>query len=247
MHSADKEALLINEEDVERGGESIVNDFAYKNNVANASIQIRLGFLRKVYSLLALQLGFSVLFGAVCMFSSIVQFFVRNNPWLLTLAFFASLGIILALFVKRRHHPTNLILLAAFTVVQSYTVGVVITYYDQLVVLEAFFLTLSVVAGLTLFTMQTKKDFSSMGAGLYAGLCVLIVGGFLQLFIGGSGMDFLISIGGALLFSLFIIYDTQLIMTSLSPEEYILATINLYMDIINLFIYILRILGSRRN
>ena len=86
-----------------------------------------------------------------------------------------------------------------------------------------------------------------MGAGLYAGLCVLIVGGFLQLFIGGSGTEFLISVGGALLFSLFIIYDTQMIMTTLSPEEYILATINLYMDIINLFIYILRILGSRRN
>jgi len=50
------------------------------------------------------------------------------------------------------------------------------------------------------------------------------------------------AVGGALLFSLFIIYDTQMIMTRLSPEEYIFATIQLYLDIINLFIEILKIL-----
>jgi len=50
------------------------------------------------------------------------------------------------------------------------------------------------------------------------------------------------AVGGALLFSLFIIFDTQMIMTRLSAEEYIVATIQLYLDIINLFIEILKIL-----
>lgn len=73
---------------------------------------------------------------------------------------------------------------------------------------------------------------------------VLILGGILQMFVGGSGLEFIIACGGAFLFSLFIIYDTQLLMQKLSPEEYILATISLYMDIINLFLYILRILAE---
>lgn len=50
-----------------------------------------------------------------------------------------------------------------------------------------------------------------------------------------------------MLFSFFIVFDTQLLMKTLSPEEYILATINIYLDIINLFLYILRILAASRN
>lgn len=57
----------------------------------------------------------------------------------------------------------------------------------------------------------------------------------------------LISVFGAILMCCFIIYDTHLIMKKLSPEEYILATINLYCDIMNLFLYILRILQGSRN
>ena len=81
-----------------------------------------------------------------------------------------------------------------------------------------------------------------MGAALTTGLMVLILGGFLQIFLGNDLTDTAMAVGGALLFSLFIIYDTQMIMTRLSAEEYILATIQLYLDIINLFIEILKIL-----
>lgn len=79
---------------------------------------------------------------------------------------------------------------------------------------------------------------------MFAGLIILIIGGFLQVFLQSPIFELLIGFGGAFLFCLFIIYDTKLIMETLSPEEYILATINLYMDIINLFLYILRILQA---
>lgn len=52
---------------------------------------------------------------------------------------------------------------------------------------------------------------------------------------------------GALLFSLFIIYDTHMLMVRLSPEEYILAAINIYLDVLNLFLETLRILGKMNN
>lgn len=59
-------------------------------------------------------------------------------------------------------------------------------------------------------------------------------------------MEFVVSIGGAVLFCGFILFDTHLIMHKLSPEEYVMASVNLYLDFINLFIYILRILQAAR-
>merc|ERR1719341_1251884 len=179
--------------------------------------------MKKVYGLLAVQLTITTIIGAVFMFTPGVKEFVQSKPMFLFPAFFLSIGLLIALHVKRKETPINLILLAAFTVVEAYTVGVLVTFFDQSVVIQAFFLTAAVVIGLTAFTFQTKRDFSGLHAALSCGLMILIL-------------------GGSLLFSLFIIVDTQMIMKRLSAEEYILATITLYLDIINLFIEILKIL-----
>ena len=66
------------------------------------------------------------------------------------------------------------------------------------------------------------------------------------MFFWSETLEFVISVGGALLFCGFILFDTHLIMHKLSTEEYILASINLYLDFINLFLYILRILQAMR-
>ena len=67
-----------------------------------------------------------------------------------------------------------------------------------------------------------------------------------QMFFWSEAMEFVISVAGAIIFCGFIIFDTHLIMHKLSPEEYILASVNLYLDFINLFLYILRILQAMR-
>jgi len=224
---------------VEAGLES---DFAFNNNVAGASKHVRLGFMKKVYGLLAVQLTITTIIGAVFMFTPGVKEFVQSKPMFLFPAFFLSIGLLIALHIKRKEAPINLILLAAFTVVEAYTVGVLVTFFDQGVVIQAFFLTAAVVIGLTAFTFQTKRDFSGLHAALSCGLMILILGGFLQVFVGNELTDTAMAVGGAFLFSLFIIVDTQMIMKRLSAEEYILATITLYLDIINLFIEILKIL-----
>ncbi|XP_018329688.1 protein lifeguard 4 [Agrilus planipennis] len=237
---------LILQDDCEQGGknfdESIEDDFSYRNNVLQASKNIRLAFIRKVYGILSVQLLLTVIIAAVCMFTPQITGFVQKNDWMLMLSLFGSMGILIALFIKRKDTPANFILLTAFTVMQAYTVGVIVSFYPKIVVLQALLLTFIVLGALTVYTFQSKRDFSCLHSCLFAGLCILILGGFLQIFFHSSLMEFIIGIGGAALFCLFIIYDTQLLMQVLSPEEYILATINLYMDIINLFLYILRIL-----
>ncbi|OWR43037.1 Transmembrane BAX inhibitor motif-containing protein 4 [Danaus plexippus plexippus] len=237
--------LMYAQEDCELGGkDNIEDDFAYRNNVLNADKEIRLGFIRKVYGLLTVQLLATVAIAGVFLLVKPVQLFIHQNDWMVLVSFIMSMGILLALIVKRRDYPANLYLLAAFTVVQAYTIGVVVSYCDTLVVLQALAITFTVVFSLTLFTLNTKRDFSFVGYGLVAALCVLIIGGIIQIFLQSSLFEIALSSVGAICFSLFLIFDTQQMMTVLSPEEYILATINLYMDILNLFLYILRILSE---
>ncbi|XP_050306717.1 protein lifeguard 4-like [Anthonomus grandis grandis] len=247
MMSHSQTVPLILSEDVEQGGkeyDGIENDFAYRNNVAQGSKTIRLAFLRKVYGLLSMQIFLTMVIAAVFMFTPPIKGFVQTNDWMMMLSFLASIFILIPLHIKRREYPTNFILLAAFTVVQGYTIGVIVTFYSKTIVLEALLLTFLVLGCLTVYTFQSKHDFSAMHSGLFAGLIILIVGGILQLFIQSAIFELFIGFGGAFLFCLFIIFDTKMIMENLSPEEYILATINLYMDIINLFLYILRILQA---
>ena len=85
----------------------------------------------------------------------------QERPAFLFPAFFLSIGLLIALHIKRKETPINLILLAAFTVVEAYTVGVLVTFFDQSVVIQAFFLTAAVVIGLTAFTFQVTHRTSS--------------------------------------------------------------------------------------
>ncbi|XP_051172060.1 protein lifeguard 4-like [Leptopilina boulardi] len=246
--------LVLSQDDIEAGGNKheysnngIEGDFTYNNNVHSANMSIRLGFLKKVYGLLTIQLLITVGIGAIFMYSGDpVKEYVFNNSWVLFTTFIVVFIILIALHFKRREHPTNLILLSIFTLSESVLIGIFVSLFDAITVIEAFFITFFVVLSLTLYTFQSKKDFSSMGAGLYAALCVLIIGGFIQIFAQNSLLEMAICIGGAMVFSLYIIYDTHMLMHKHSPEEYILVTVELYLDIINLFLYILRILAAAK-
>lgn len=81
---------------------------------------------------------------------------------------------------------------------------------------------------------------------LFAVLVIFFIGGFFIAAVKSEVLDTIYSVVGALLFCLYIIIDLQIIMKKISPEEYIFATISLYMDILNVFVYILRIFASNR-
>ena len=77
-------------------------------------------------------------------------------------------------------------------------------------------------------------------------MCLSLLLSFSQFFFHSETFELVYAIAGALLFSAFIVFDTHMLMHKLSPEEYILASINLYLDMINLFIEILRILDAMK-
>lgn len=174
------------------------------------------------------------------------QAWVFNHRWTVFVSMFGAIAVMLGLFWKRRSYPLNFYLLALFTGLEAYSIGNLVTFYDPVVVMQALLITLGLFLGLTLFTLQSKYDFSNWGTYLFGGLWVLVITGVIAMFFPYNRTVELVYCGvGALIFSAYIIYDTYIITKKLSPEEYIIGAVSLYLDLINLFITILRLLDSR--
>ncbi|KAG0166054.1 hypothetical protein DFQ30_007654 [Apophysomyces sp. BC1015] len=221
------------------------DDDMFKETVANSPVEIRMQFVRKVYSILAFQIFGTSLLSAVYMYNGNVKYWVQTHQWMLFVSMFASLGTLFALMWKARSTPLNYGLLALFTLLESHLVGTVVTFYDKTIVLQALVITFGVFVALTLFTLQSKWDFSGMAPILFAGIWILLLAGIVQIFIPFSkGFELALAIAGVVIFSGYVIFDTYLIFNRYSPEDYIMASVSLYMDIINLFLRILQILSA---
>ncbi len=215
--------------------------------VAHGSAAIKAAVIRQVYTILSMQLLLTVAGCAFFMFYQPARAFALSSTAVFYVALFVPLGILLALHCYKDSHPTNMYLLGAFTLAEAYTLGVICAIYYQagygVLVLQALLLTAAVFVSLTTYVFVTKHDFSWMGAALTVGLVILILSSFMFMFFNfGSGARMVFSVGGALLFSGYILYDTSVILHKLGPDDYIVAAINLYLDIVNLFLYLLQIL-----
>merc|ERR1719277_1947171 len=158
-----------------------------------------------------------------------------------------------------RRSPQNYILLFVFTIAEAVMIGFISAQYTQESVIMVLCITAVVVFGLTLFACQTSIDFTVMGAYLFAAVLVLLGFGFMlsmaSLF-GATGPAFqglrlVYALGGALIFSMFLVYDTQLIIGGkhkhqFGTDDYIMACLNLYIDIIQLFLFLLQLFGDRK-
>ncbi|KAL7536750.1 hypothetical protein ACHAXR_007375 [Thalassiosira sp. AJA248-18] len=204
-------------------------------------------FIRKVYSILAVQLLVTGIISTFMIVHAPTQIYVLTHGWPVSISMVASIVLIIALMCYKNKSPVNMYLLGAFTICESFLVGTVTTAYcaagDQGIVLEAVFLTGAIFVGLTLFTFQSKIDFSFLGAGLSMGLGALILWGLFAL-IFGIQTGYIYALLGCIIFSGYILFDTWLIMGQLSPHEHVLAAIMLYLDIINLFLYLLQLLSE---
>jgi FtsH-binding integral membrane protein len=214
------------------------DDFSIGATVDACEAAVRAGFLRKVFGIVAAQLLLTAAMAALFMFTPPVREFVIATPSLLMLTFFSSLGFLCAAHANKDRHPVNLYYVLGFTVSLGYSVGVTCALHQKaglgLVVLEAVGLTGAVTTALTLYALRTKKDFSYLGSALGSALFVLIFGGLVASLTGLPALHFALAVGGAAIFSLYIIYDVQMISKRVSPDEYVPAAITLYLDIVNL-------------
>ena len=176
--------------------------------------------------------------------------FVKEHFWIMIACAVVNLVCLYALIYVRslsRNVPWNYILLTLFTLTESYMVSCTTAFYDPQTVLIAAILTTAIVVSLTIYACFTKTDFTMMGGMLFMGLVVLMVASLLGFFIRNRVFEIIISSFSVLLFGLYLIYDTQLILGNgalkLTEEDYIYAAMSLYIDIIQIFLSILRLLG----
>ncbi|MCJ1372134.1 hypothetical protein MMC20_003356 [Loxospora ochrophaea] len=228
--------------------DNVPDDFKFGGSVSEATLPIRMQFVRKVYSILTAQLLATVAISSISYFSNGYRNWIQSNQWMMWISLFGAIGFMLLTFWKRKSYPTNLLFLSTFTALEAYSISVIVSFYNSKIVLEALILTLGIFLALTLFACQTKYDFTSWMPYLFGSLWALILFGFMAAFFPHNSITELIYGGlGALIFSGYILVDTQLVMRHYQVEEEIAAAISLYLDIINLFLSILRILNSQQN
>ncbi|WP_024791579.1 Bax inhibitor-1/YccA family protein [Lebetimonas sp. JS032] len=221
-------------------------------NETNHAIEDINVFVKKTYQLLA---G-SLIAGALGAY--VGMGFVSNmiNPISggLTFTYWGSVilefVLLFGLLAAKNKTPLNLVLLFAFTFMTGFTLAPTLAVYVArnmgYVIGEAFGLTAVAFGALTVFAMNTKKDFTTMGKMLFITLIVLIVASIANIFLHLPMLQLIIASVGAVLFSMFILFDTQNIIRGNVSSE-IEAAVALYLDFLNLFISLLQILGFLNN
>ncbi|XP_029347455.1 protein lifeguard 1-like [Acyrthosiphon pisum] len=213
---------------------------------------IRKDFICKVYSILTCQLMITLIFVAIATLHDETRTYIKTNCWLFFTALVITIGTLIALACcenVRRKSPLNFILLFVFTLSESFLIAVCVSRYYPEQILLALGLTILICFTLTIFAFQTKIDFTVIGGFLLIALIILFVGSIVALFFPGKMMTLIIASACAIIFSIFLICDTQRMVGgnhkySISPEEYIFAALTLYVDIINIFLYILAIIAA---
>ena len=215
---------------------------------------IRLGFIRKVYGILSIQLFITTLFCLLSMISQSVKEFMIFNRGLAYIMLFLLIIIPIIIICcpkTMRQVPQNYIILLLFTLAESYFVGFICAFTNPKIVFMAATMTFVMVISLTLYAINTNNDITMQGGALFifsAAVMLLIFFGF---FTNNGLFRVIISLVCVILFSLYLIYDTQLIMGNrqelIQVDDYILGAFILYTDIISIFLKLLDILNYFTN
>jgi len=226
---------------------------------------IRHAFIRKVYGILSVQLTLTTVLGGLVV--NYGQAWAKSNPALTMTVLFSSMAISVGMMCvftccpdTMRKSPQNYLIMLVFTLAESVMVGFISMQYTTDSVLIVFGITAFVVFFLTLFACQTSYDFTGMGPYLFCAVMVLMGFGLVLMIcswtgIGGealAGARLAYAVLGTLIFSMYIVFDTQLIVGGkharfqFGIDDYAMGAISLYMDIINLFLMLLQLMGKRR-
>lgn len=209
---------------------------------------VRLGFIRKVYGILSVQLFVTTIFSLLAMVSDSVKKFMINNFGILLLMLLLAIFlpcVIVCCNGQMRQFPQNYIILGVFTLAESYLIGFICAYTKPEVVFMAASMTFVMVASLTIYAITTKNDITIQGGLIFILFAAFFLFGIFGIFIHYRLFHVILALIGVIIFSIYIIYDTQLIMGNrremIEVDDYILGAFMLYVDIINIFLELLKI------
>ncbi|MEP0191582.1 MAG: Bax inhibitor-1/YccA family protein [Erythrobacter sp.] len=186
--------------------------------------------------------------------SIIGSLYMSGSPliWVLKLA---PLGFILAMSfgLNKMSQTTLQIVFWAFAIVMGMSMSTIFLVYTGESIATTFFATAAAFAGLSLYGYTTKKDLSGFGSFLIMGVIGLIIATIVNFFLQSEAMAFVISGLGVLIFAGLTAYDTQRLKndyqylrgTQMMGKAVIMGATSLYLDFVNMFMFLLQFLGSR--
>ena len=210
------------------------------------------GFASKVFGILGTQLLITSIF---CVFglTDYGSDFFLNNIWLgivMVIIAFITLLIFACYPQYSRSIPINYVILFTFTIAGGYTLGLICSLFTSASVLFAIVLCTIISLSLCIYAIQAKEDYSTwrnymmvltMGFFAYIVACI---------FIGSSVISPFLSTLAAVLFSLYLVMDVQMIMNNEQSyydiDDYILASMSIYLDVVTVFVYLLQLVAQRR-
>jgi modulator of FtsH protease len=228
-----------------------------------------LPFVRRVYALLTAAIGFAIVGAMVALYAGApvelnagsagaisvppVVAFEMQHPIVMLLAFVAAF---FGASFARPIRGLNVAALFGYTFITGLFVAPSVfiaqamasagATMDASPVRDAFLLTGAAFTGLTTYCFFTKKDFSFLAASLTTGIWVVIGASLLAMFLHSSALSLAVASVSVLLFSGYILYDTSRILRAGEEDDAVGAALRLFLDVVNLFLALLRILSASR-
>ena len=214
--------------------------------IASASFP---ALMRKVYTWMALAL----------VITGVTAYGVAHSPAMMQLIYGNSIVMwvfIVSGMINRLSLTTATLLFILYSVVNGATLSVIFLGYSQSVIAKTFFITAGMFGAMSFYGYVTKQDLSSIGKILFMALIGLIIATIVNLFVRSSMFDMILSYIGVVIFVGLTAWDTQKIKQMLLMADgmdegvqkiALMGALSLYLDFINLFLYLLRIFGGNRN
>jgi hypothetical protein len=228
----------------------------YEEEEIDKEIQqnIREGFIAKVYGILACQLLLLFLIVLLGFINSTFHELLLTSKFIYILTFILFIMCILIIIFNPsllQKVPINYIILFIFTFSYSWWIALYTINFSPSIVLISIFLTLVTVVTLTIYVQMTKNDFSVIGGILINSFVLLLSCSLVLIFVDISLFNVIMVFFGLIIFSLYLLFDVQLVIgkgqIKYGEDDYIFAALNLYIDIIGIFVRILELVGNNNN
>lgn len=225
---------------------------------SNYPIQAAATLVRRVFGWMTLGLAITGLTAFLVNMIPNIQHAVASNSGIFLILILLQLGTVLYLSFGLQKMSSEMAIAAYlfYSFLTGVTFSTLFLVFTGPSLVVTFFVCAATFGAMALYGLITKNDLSGLGTFLFMGLIGLIIAGFINMFLHSSQMDFITSIFGVIIFTLFTAYDVQMVkkmglmmlgsgadMTKVS----IISALKLYLDFVNLFLYLLRFFGQKKN
>jgi len=207
----------------------------------------RATLVRRTYALVLVSVLVTIVGVSFALSQPAVLKAVAQHP---IIAFLAALAPLVIAGRMKAAFPMNIGFVLLFNFAMGVMISPAIFFYGSQkpgLIGQAAVLTIGAFGILTLYAFVSRRDFSAWGGFLIVGLWVLVGTMFLNLFFGNAAVDLWLASVAVLLFSGLLLFDTWRLRNFYGPDEYVGAAVQIYLDLLNMFMAILRIMGNRRN